>query len=80
MSKYDKYFKDFEPPEDTGGTPPAGLTANDLQAVESRINHYIDESIKRLDAKLDTITNKQTITTAPDDGASNNESEVKDNV
>ena len=56
MSKFDKYFDDFTPSDEGGGGQPPALTVGDLQAVETRLNKYIDESIKRLDTKLDTIT------------------------
>lgn len=55
MSKFDKYFDDFTPSDEGGGGQTPALTVNDLQAVETRLNKYIDESIKRLDSKLDTI-------------------------
>ena len=61
MGKFDKYFNDFNPPEDTGGTGnKIPLTSEDLQAVEKRINAYINESISRLDSKLDSIKNTET--------------------
>lgn len=56
MSKFDKYFNDFTPSDTGGGSNTPTLTVGDLQAVETRLNKYIDESIKRLDTKLDTIT------------------------
>lgn len=62
MSKFDKYFNDFTPSNEGGGSQPSTLTVGDLQAVETRLNKYIDESIRRLDSKLDTITAKNTET------------------
>lgn len=62
MSKFDKYFNDFTPSNEGGGSQTPTLTVGDLQAVETRLNKYIDESIKRLDTKLDTITAKNTET------------------
>lgn len=57
MTKYDKYFTELVPHEQ----PPAGdpeqgsVTAvgpEDLQAVESRINKAIEDSINRLEQRL----------------------------
>lgn len=83
MSKFDKYFDDFTPSDEGGGSQTPTLTVGDLQAVETRLNKYIDESIKRLDSKLDTITAKHTETkntetnteNAPTSEGVNNESE-----
>lgn len=83
MSKFDKYFDDFTPSDKGGGSQPSTLTVGDLQAVETRLNKYIDESIRRLDSKLDTITTKHTETkntetnteNTPTNEGANNESE-----
>ena len=79
MSKFDKYFDDFTPFDKDGDSQTPTLTVGDLQAVETRLNKYIDESIKRLDTKLDTITSKNMDTqnngNAPTNEGSDNESE-----
>lgn len=80
MSKFDKYFDDFTPSDEGGGGQPPALTVGDLQAVETRLNKYIDESIKRLDSKLDTIKatkNTETKNTETEDApaGANEESE-----
>ena len=57
-SNHDKIFKAFETPPDQpepGGTPT--ITADDLSAVETRINRHIAESIERLDAKITSAIN-----------------------
>ena len=57
-SNHDKIFKAFEAPPDP--TEPAGtptITADDLSAVETRINRHIAESIERLDAKITSAIN-----------------------
>lgn len=57
MTKYDKYFTELVPNEQ----PPAGdneqyntvsVGPEDLQAVESRINKAIEDSINRLEQRL----------------------------
>ena len=62
-SNHDKIFQAFEAPPDPaepGGTPT--ITADDLSAVETRINRHIAESIERLDAKITSAINAATET------------------
>lgn len=78
-SNHDKIFKAFETPPDP--TEPAGtptITADDLSAVETRINRHIAESIERLDAKITSAISAATETQSTSAGtepATSNESE-----
>lgn len=78
-SNHDKIFKAFEAPPDQPeptGTPT--ITADDLSAVETRINRHIAESIERLDAKITSAINAATETKSTSAGtepAPTNESE-----
>lgn len=79
-SNVDKYLKDFEAPPDAG--EPGGLniptiTADDLNAVETRINRHIAESIERLDAKITKAITTDT-TSAGQDSDANNENESEE--
>lgn len=62
IEKYYKAITDEAKPaqEPTG----AGLTAKDLESMETRINTYINESIERLETKL-AVTAKQNTETTP---------------
>lgn len=79
-SNHDKIFKAFEAPPDQpeqAGTPT--ITADDLSAVETRINRHIAESIERLDAKITSAINaaatETKTTSAGTDPANTHESE-----
>lgn len=69
----EKYYKaitdEAKPqPEPTG----AGLTAKDLESMETRINTYINESIERLETKL-AVAAKQNTETTPAAGTPEDE-------
>ena len=79
-SNHDKIFKAFETPPDPaepGGTPT--ITADDLSAVETRINRHIAESIERLDAKItsaiNAVNDTQSTGAGTEPAPANNESE-----
>ena len=61
----EKYYKaitdEAKPQPEPAG---AGLTAKDLESMETRINTYINESIERLETKL-AIAAKQNTETPP---------------
>ena len=61
----EKYYKaitdEAKPQPEPAG---AGLTAKDLESMETRINTYINESIERLETKL-AVAAKQNNETTP---------------
>jgi len=69
----EKYYKamtdEAKPQPEPAG---AGLTAKDLESMETRINTYINESIERLETKL-AVAAKQNTETTPAAETPNNE-------
>lgn len=63
IEKYYKAITDEAKPaqEPTG----AGLTAKDLESMETRINTYINESIERLETKLAFTAKQNNTETTP---------------
>ena len=52
MSKFDKYFKEFDPEPEAGPPGNESISTADLSAMEQRINKHMAESISRLEDKL----------------------------
>ena len=52
MSKFDKYFKEFDPKPEAGPPGNEPISTSDLSAMEQRINKHMAESISRLEDKL----------------------------
>lgn len=85
MSKFDKYFKEFDPKPEEGPPGTAPISTTDLSAMEQRINKHMAESISRLEDKLKAAYAEQTHndsnTGAQDPTpADNNDQEGNDNV
>jgi len=59
-ANFDKYYDAFEtPPDNEGDVNKQIVTSNDLQAMESRINKSLAESIERLESKLNVSCETQ---------------------
>lgn len=70
----EKYYKaitdESKPAQEPAG---AGLTAKDLESMETRINTYINESIERLETKLAVATKQNNETTPATETPDNEE-------
>jgi hypothetical protein len=70
----EKYYKAFEsPPEEGGESGAMGVTPNDLQAMEQRINATLTESIERLEKRINVSRETQNTETNPPESGDNTE-------
>ena len=85
MSKFDKYFKEFDPKPEAGPPGNEPISTADLSAMEQRINKHMAESISRLEDKLKAAYAGQTPSdsnhgTQEQTPAENNDQEDNQNV
>lgn len=84
MSKFDKYFKEFDSKPEAGPPDNDPISTADLSAMEQRINKHMAESISRLEDKLKAAYAIQTPdnsnTGTQDPTHANNDQEDNENV